>query len=161
MSYRSWCVLVAAVILSTLVTAKCASLDDAALRLKDLTSNGGLAGLDSIHGVAQHAGEKEFRNYTSETREVVCRPLEGGGVHCEYTETTSNFSLSWTPGVIAGLVVGLVVLLVCVTVCCVFCCLGVCGRRNTSPTTVAYQTPHQVTMEPATQSFPQGAYPKQ
>uniref|UniRef100_A0A131XUF3 Putative conserved plasma membrane protein n=1 Tax=Ixodes ricinus TaxID=34613 RepID=A0A131XUF3_IXORI len=160
MKYRSWCLLVAAV-LSTLATANCASLDDAALRLKDLTSNGGLAASDSIHGLAQHAGEKEFRNYTSEHREMICKPLEGGGVHCEYTETTSNFSLSWTPGAIAGLVVGLIALLVCVTVCCVFGCRGVCGRKNTPHTTVAYQTPHQVTMGPATHSFPQGAYPKQ
>ncbi|KAG0433313.1 hypothetical protein HPB47_020030, partial [Ixodes persulcatus] len=109
----------------------CASLDDAALRLKDLTSSGGFAGLDSIHGLAQRAGKKEFRNYTSETRKVICRPLEGGGVECTTTEITSNFSLSWTPGTIAGLAVGLVVLLVCVTVCCVFCCRGVCTRRNT------------------------------
>uniref|UniRef100_A0A4D5RTX4 Putative secreted protein n=1 Tax=Ixodes scapularis TaxID=6945 RepID=A0A4D5RTX4_IXOSC len=71
MNYRSWCVLVA-VVSSTLATAKCASLEDAALRLKDLTSSGGLAGLDSIHGIA---GKKEFRNYTSEHREVICRPL--------------------------------------------------------------------------------------
>ncbi|CAN8010532.1 unnamed protein product [Ixodes pacificus] len=130
MNSRSWCVLVAAV-LSALATANCASLDDAALRLKDLTSSGGLAALDSIHGVAQRAGEKEFRNYTSDNREMICRPLEGGGFECKYTETTSNFSLSWTPGAIAGLVVGLIALLVCVTVCCVFGCRGVCGRRNT------------------------------
>ncbi|XP_029831917.2 uncharacterized protein LOC115316625 [Ixodes scapularis] len=160
MNYRSWCILVAAV-LGTLATAKCASLEDAALRLKDLTSSGGLAGLGSSNGATQHAERKEFRNYTSDNREMICRPLEGGGFECKYTETTSNFSLSWTPGAIAGLVVGLIALLVCVTVCCVFGCRGVCGRRNTPNTTVAYQTPHQVTMGPATQSFPQGAYPKQ
>ncbi|CAN8028244.1 unnamed protein product [Ixodes persulcatus] len=160
MNSRSWCVLVAAV-LGTLATAKCASLDDAALRLRDLTSSGGLAGLDSINGLAQRGGRKEFRNYTSDNREMICRPLEGGGYECKYTETTSNFSLSWTPGAIAGLVVGLIALFVCVTVCCVFGCRGACLRKTTPRTTVAYQTPHQATIGPATHSFPQGAYPKQ
>uniref|UniRef100_A0A4D5RTN3 Putative conserved plasma membrane protein n=1 Tax=Ixodes scapularis TaxID=6945 RepID=A0A4D5RTN3_IXOSC len=154
MNHRSWCVRVAAV-LSTLTTAKCASLEDTALRLKDLTSSGGPAGLDSIHGIAN---KKQFRNYTSEHREVICRPLEGGGIECKSTEITSNFSLSWTPGIIAGLAVGLVVLLVCVTVCCVFCCRGVCARRNTQ-NTVVYHVPHQVTTGPGTHSFPPGAYP--
>ncbi|EEC17979.1 hypothetical protein IscW_ISCW013605 [Ixodes scapularis] len=78
MNYRSWCILVAAV-LGTLATTKCASLDDAALRLKDLTSSGGLAALDSSNGATQHAARKEFRNYTSDNREMICRPLEGGG----------------------------------------------------------------------------------